>query len=359
MASCHAVIPSECRCAALQQPWISGRGRATRPSRPRAASRSARPASRSIRPSAGRGARPPASSSARVDPGAVVVACSQPRAVGDDGEQPRRRAAWGTPHRPAPPTTRSVGVGRCRAYSSRVQPTCSESVSRPAPCVGGLEAGAAAPPAVDLDDPLPRPDGEAQPRPVLGDTARRACTTAGRSTLASVRTPPPACLLARIRSCPAQPPTWEAGLFTTDHLLTRHAARWSPWTTSYADLQPPRPPLDALHPALGVRPRRRAGDRPGRGPYIWDAAGKRYLDGLAGLFVEQVGHGRDRARRGRRQAGAELAFFPLWSYAHPNAIELAERLADCARRPQPGLLHHRRRRGGGVGLEAGRRTTSS
>ena len=30
----------------------------------------------------------------------------------------------------------------------------------------------------------------------------------------------------------------------------------------------------------------------GEGVYIWDADGKRYLDGLAGLFVSQVGHGR-------------------------------------------------------------------
>ena len=30
----------------------------------------------------------------------------------------------------------------------------------------------------------------------------------------------------------------------------------------------------------------------GEGAYIWDAQGKRYLDGLAGLFAVQVGHGR-------------------------------------------------------------------
>src|SRR5687767_5881468 len=28
----------------------------------------------------------------------------------------------------------------------------------------------------------------------------------------------------------------------------------------------------------------------GDGMYIWDSRGKRYLDGLAGLFVVQVGH---------------------------------------------------------------------
>jgi 4-aminobutyrate aminotransferase-like enzyme len=30
----------------------------------------------------------------------------------------------------------------------------------------------------------------------------------------------------------------------------------------------------------------------GEGAYIWDSHGKRYLDGLAGLFVSQLGHGR-------------------------------------------------------------------
>jgi hypothetical protein len=68
----------------------------------------------------------------------------------------------------------------------------------------------------------------------------------------------------------------------------------------------------------------------GEGPYIWDAKGKRYLDGLAGLFVSQLGHGRaDLAEAAAAQA-RELAFMPLWSYAHPGAIELAERVAGYA-----------------------------
>jgi adenosylmethionine-8-amino-7-oxononanoate aminotransferase len=68
----------------------------------------------------------------------------------------------------------------------------------------------------------------------------------------------------------------------------------------------------------------------GDGAYIWDAGGRRYLDGLAGLFTVQVGHGRtELAEAAARQAG-ELAFFPLWSYAHPGAIDLAERLAGYA-----------------------------
>jgi adenosylmethionine-8-amino-7-oxononanoate aminotransferase len=68
----------------------------------------------------------------------------------------------------------------------------------------------------------------------------------------------------------------------------------------------------------------------GDGPYIWDDQGKRYLDGLAGLFVVQVGHGRSELAEAAAKQASELAFFPLWSYAHPQAIELAERLAHLA-----------------------------
>jgi adenosylmethionine-8-amino-7-oxononanoate aminotransferase len=68
----------------------------------------------------------------------------------------------------------------------------------------------------------------------------------------------------------------------------------------------------------------------GEGAYLYDAKGKRYLDGLAGLFVSQLGHGRtDLAEVAAKQA-AELAFMPLWSYAHPSAIELAEKVAGYA-----------------------------
>ena len=68
----------------------------------------------------------------------------------------------------------------------------------------------------------------------------------------------------------------------------------------------------------------------GEGAYIWDAKGRRYLDGLAGLFVSQLGHGRtDLAETAAKQA-SELAFHPLWSYAHPTAIELAATIAEKA-----------------------------
>ncbi len=68
----------------------------------------------------------------------------------------------------------------------------------------------------------------------------------------------------------------------------------------------------------------------GEGQYVFDQHGKRYLDGLAGLFVSQIGHGRTEVAEAAARQGSELAYFPLWSYAHPRAIELAQRLAELA-----------------------------
>jgi adenosylmethionine-8-amino-7-oxononanoate aminotransferase len=68
----------------------------------------------------------------------------------------------------------------------------------------------------------------------------------------------------------------------------------------------------------------------GEGAYVYDDAGRRYLDGLAGLFTVQAGHGRRELAEAAARQAAELAYFPLWSYAHPRAIELAERLAGYA-----------------------------
>ena len=93
----------------------------------------------------------------------------------------------------------------------------------------------------------------------------------------------------------------------------------------------PGPPVDALHPALGLRGRRRgARHRPWRGRLRLGRQGRRYLDGLSGLFVVQAGHGRVELAEAAARQATELAYFPLWSYAHPTAITLAERLAAAA-----------------------------
>ena len=92
----------------------------------------------------------------------------------------------------------------------------------------------------------------------------------------------------------------------------------------------------------------------GEGVWVYDQHGKRYLDGLSGLFTSQLGHGRMELVEAGAEQAAKLAYFPVWSYAHPKAVELAEKIAELT----PGdlnrdLLHHRRLRGRRVGVEAG------
>jgi adenosylmethionine-8-amino-7-oxononanoate aminotransferase len=54
----------------------------------------------------------------------------------------------------------------------------------------------------------------------------------------------------------------------------------------------------------------------GEGCYVFDNKGNKYLDGLAGLFVSQVGHGRKEIAKAMAEQAEKLAFFPIWSYGH-------------------------------------------
>lgn len=66
----------------------------------------------------------------------------------------------------------------------------------------------------------------------------------------------------------------------------------------------------------------------GEGCYVFDEQGKKYLDGLAGLFTCQVGHGRKELGAAAAAQSEQLEFFPLWTYAHPSAAKLAAKLAS-------------------------------
>jgi adenosylmethionine-8-amino-7-oxononanoate aminotransferase len=73
----------------------------------------------------------------------------------------------------------------------------------------------------------------------------------------------------------------------------------------------------------------------GEGSYVWDANGKRYLDGLSALFCVNAGHGRGSLGEAAARQAKELGFYTNWTFAHPTAIELAARIADLA----PGELN--------------------
>ncbi len=68
----------------------------------------------------------------------------------------------------------------------------------------------------------------------------------------------------------------------------------------------------------------------GEGCYVYDEQGRRYLDGLSALFCVNAGHGRAELGEAAARQAKELGFYTNWSYAHPVAIELAERIASLA-----------------------------
>jgi adenosylmethionine-8-amino-7-oxononanoate aminotransferase len=74
----------------------------------------------------------------------------------------------------------------------------------------------------------------------------------------------------------------------------------------------------------------------GDGCYVEDIQGRRYLDGLSGLFAVQIGYGYgEEMGAAALEQMRELPFYTNWSYAHPRAIELAQEVASLA----PGELN--------------------
>jgi hypothetical protein len=68
----------------------------------------------------------------------------------------------------------------------------------------------------------------------------------------------------------------------------------------------------------------------GEGCSVWDQHGDRKLDALSGLFTVQVGHGRRRLAQAAAAQAETLEYWPIWSFAHPPAIELATKLAELS-----------------------------
>src|SRR6185436_1284094 len=69
----------------------------------------------------------------------------------------------------------------------------------------------------------------------------------------------------------------------------------------------------------------------GDGCYLEDAAGRRYLDALAGLFCVNIGYGFGE-EMGETAAAQmrELPFAINWTFAHPRSLELAAEVAGLA-----------------------------
>jgi len=67
----------------------------------------------------------------------------------------------------------------------------------------------------------------------------------------------------------------------------------------------------------------------GEGPYIYDQSGKRYLEGMAGLWCTALGYGNEEIIEIATRQMRELSFSHMFGgKTHPAAIELADKLAD-------------------------------
>jgi 4-aminobutyrate--pyruvate transaminase len=95
-----------------------------------------------------------------------------------------------------------------------------------------------------------------------------------------------------------------------------------------------------LHPVSNLRVVREEGPlvlARGEGVYLWDTDGKRYIDGFAGLWNVNLGHGRHELAVAAAEQIDEVAFVPtFFGLASPPAIELAAKLAELF----PGPLNH-------------------
>src|ERR671938_197323 len=73
-----------------------------------------------------------------------------------------------------------------------------------------------------------------------------------------------------------------------------------------------------------------------KGMHYYTVEGRAVLDGTAGLWCCNAGHGRDEIVSAISVQAAELDYAPAFQFSHPKAFELASRLAALA----PGDLDH-------------------
>src|SRR6195952_732402 len=67
-----------------------------------------------------------------------------------------------------------------------------------------------------------------------------------------------------------------------------------------------------------------------RGMHFWTDDGRQVLDGIAGLWCVNAGHGRSRITEPPRRRAGKMAFSPPFQMAHPKAFELARKVAALA-----------------------------
>jgi beta-alanine--pyruvate transaminase len=103
-----------------------------------------------------------------------------------------------------------------------------------------------------------------------------------------------------------------------EHNAVSLESLWMPFTANRAFKQAPRMLVSA------------------KGMYYTTVDGRQVLDGAAGLWCVNAGHGRERIVAAIRTAAGELDYAPSFQMGHPIAFELADRLVQSL----PGDLDH-------------------
>ncbi len=92
-----------------------------------------------------------------------------------------------------------------------------------------------------------------------------------------------------------------------------------------------------IHPFSDMKALNAEGSRVivrGEGSWIWDSDGNRILDGMAGLWCVNIGHGRKEIADAIQRQMAEISYYnAFFKTTHPPAIALAEKLARLAPPP--------------------------
>jgi len=92
-----------------------------------------------------------------------------------------------------------------------------------------------------------------------------------------------------------------------------------------------------IHPYLPATTDERVIMTRGRGSSLWDVKGREYLDATGGLWLAQIGHGREEVAAVAAEQIATLEYFTsFWEFSNDKAIALAQRLADIS----PAHLNH-------------------
>ncbi len=97
-----------------------------------------------------------------------------------------------------------------------------------------------------------------------------------------------------------------------------------------------------LHPYTNLARHRETGPlilNEGRGIYVYDDKGKRYIEGLAGLWCTALGYGNEELVEAAAQAMRKLSFTSVFGgKSHDGVIELSEKLKELAPCPASKVL---------------------